>query len=93
MRVKPKVTWFRLVLVGIIVYFGSILVNQQSHLNEISKEQSLADTKLQQVTDLHKSLEEEKHNLNDLAYIEKIAREELGLVKKGEMPFILSNKS
>ncbi len=93
MRSKPKVTWFRLLVAGILVYFGSILFSQQCHLNNISQEQALADAKLRQVDELNKNLEEEKRNLNDLTYVEKIAREELGLVKKGEMPYISSNKS
>ena len=36
----------------------------------------------------NKSLADEKSKLSSPAYVEKIAREELGLVKPGEVPYI-----
>lgn len=49
------------------------------------------------VADLKKKtadLEKEKTNLGDLRYIEKVAREELNMVKKDEIPlFMIKDKS
>ena len=40
-----------------------------------------------------KKLEAELENLNDPAYLEKIAREKLGLVRPNERVFVDANKS
>lgn len=93
MKCKRKVSWFRLVLVIMIAYFGYVGFNQQVHLNTIDREQEIADSRLAEAKRIHDELLVEKNKLNQVDYIEKIAREELGLVKPGELPYISSNKS
>ncbi|MBP2633834.1 MAG: cell division protein FtsB [Firmicutes bacterium] len=93
MKCKRKVSWFRLILVIMIAYFGYVGFNQQMHLNAIDHEQEIADSRLSKAKRIHDELVLEKDKLNQNDYIEKIAREELGLVKPGELPYISSNKS
>lgn len=93
MRGKSRLKWFRLMLVGMALYFGYVVMEQQSHLNEIAVQQAFAEQKLQEQQKIQMDLEEEKKKLHEPDYIEKIAREELGMVKKGELPYISSNKN
>lgn len=93
MSYKRKFSWFRVLLAIIIVYFGYVNFNQQVHLNNIDREQELANSRLLEAERINNELVTEKDKLNQIEYIEKIAREELGLVKPGEMPYISSNKS
>jgi cell division protein FtsB len=93
MQHKRNFNWFRLLLVIIITYFGYVGFNQQVHLNNIDREQELAGSRLSEAERIHNELVVEKNKLNQVDYIEKIAREELGLVKPGELPYISSNKS
>ena len=93
MKCKRKVSWFRVVLVIIVAYFGYVGFNQQVNLNTIDREQESADSRLSEANQIHNELVVEKNKLNQADYIEKIAREELGLVKPGELPYISSNKS
>ncbi|MDF2565853.1 MAG: cell division protein FtsB [Massilibacillus sp.] len=93
MKHKRKFSWFRLLLVIIIAYFGYVSFNQQVHLNTIDREQEIASSRLSEAERIHNELVVEKDKLNQVNYIEKIAREDLGLVKPGELPYISSNKS
>lgn len=93
MKHKRKFSWFRVLLAIIIAYFGYVGFNQQVHLNNIDREQELANSRLLEAKRINNELVTEKDKLNQVEYIEKIAREELGLVKPGEMPYISSNKS
>lgn len=93
MKHKRKFSWFRLILAIMIAYFGYVGFNQQIHLNNIDREQEIASSRLSESQKIHNELVVEKEKLNQVDYIEKIAREELGLVKPGELPYISSNKS
>ena len=44
--------------------------------------------RMQELEQANKALTEEKVKLSNPAYLEKLAREELGLVKPGEVPYI-----
>lgn len=90
MQGKRKLSWFRLLLVILIAYFGYVGFNQQMHLNNIDREKELAALRVEQGQKMNKELIEEKNKLKQAGYVEKIAREELGLVKPGEMPYISS---
>jgi cell division protein FtsL len=81
---------FFLVLVVIFLYFSGILVNQQIHLHQVDAAQEEAGQRLARAQQEHDALIEEKNSLEDPAYIEKIAREELGMTRHGEIPYAAS---
>lgn len=85
-------SWFSIILLGIIIYFGSILVSQRVYLNQVADEQSAAEQRLAAAKEENAKLLQEKDNLNDLSYIEKIAREELGMTRQGELPYSTGRK-
>lgn len=91
-RVKRGFNWFILILIGVGIYFSYTVVEQQIHLNAVAEEKRATELHLTEEKILNKELNEEKAKLNDPAYVEKIAREELGMVKQGEMPYVSSKK-
>ncbi|MFA6850957.1 MAG: septum formation initiator family protein [Selenomonadaceae bacterium] len=91
-RVKRGFNWFILILIGVGIYFSYTVVKQQIHLNAVADEKRVTELHLTEEKNLNKELNEEKAKLNDPAYVEKIAREELGMVKQGEMPYVSSKK-
>jgi len=89
---KYRVKWFRLITIGLSCYFIYVSLGQQSQLNAIGNETQLIQTQLTQFEQINTTLKEERDALNDRRYVEKLAREELGLVKPGETPYIGTGK-
>lgn len=92
-RRKIRIKWFRLAVFMIAGYFIYLIVGQQSQLSAIEAENKLTRQRLEQAIQVNAALKEERDKLNTPAYIEKIAREELGLVKPGEVPYIPAAKN
>ena len=94
MAVSPvyRVNWFKLVAIGLSIYFIYLCIGQQTQLNAISNETESIRMELAQFQQVNAALKEERDALNDRKYVEKLAREELGLVKPGEVPYIVTNK-
>ena len=92
-RRKVRIKWFRLAVIFIFGYFIYLIVGQQNQLSAIEYENKAARQRLEQAVQENTALTEERAKLNTPAYIEKIAREELGLVKPGEVPYIPAVKN
>lgn len=92
-RRKVRIKWFRLATIFVIGYFMYLIIGQQSQLSAIEAENKAARQRLEQAAQVNASLIEERNKLNTPGYIEKIAREELGLVKPGEVPYIPAAKN
>ncbi|MEN6413360.1 MAG: septum formation initiator family protein [Veillonellales bacterium] len=90
---KLRIRWFRLTLLALVVYFIFLCVGQQSRLSAINSETRATRQQLEQLQQINDSLAEEREQLNNPAYIEKLAREELGLVKPGETPYIPAKRN
>ena len=88
---KKKLAFY--IVTGLaLIYFIATLITQQlsiSQQNRIEELQSRVSEAQQQA----ESLKTEVDNLNNPEYIERIAREQLGLVRPNERVFIDSNKS
>lgn len=85
---KYRLKWFRLIMVGLIAYFAYLSFGQQAQLKLINQEAGKVQNQLEEAQQLNTKLNEERSRLHDRAYVEKIAREELGLVKPGEVPYV-----
>ena len=83
---------FVVLMVGIVGYFSYMMVSQHFYLNSVNQDYDAAQQRLQSAQQENDALQQEKAQLNDPAYIEKIAREELGMTRQGEMPYIYSRK-
>jgi cell division protein DivIC len=84
--------WFIFVMLLVFVGFSYTLFEQQRQMVTIDQDYAAAAQRLAQAQVVNDALRQEKMDLNDPAYIERIAREELGLAMPGEMPYIPAKK-
>lgn len=92
-RRRYRIKWFRLAVLLIVGYSCYIFVNQQLEINAVNREGDATRVQVEQLKALNKSYSEEKGRLNTPGYVEKLAREGLGLVKPGEVPYIPAEKN
>lgn len=71
-----------------IVYAAVTIVNQQLHIAELKADEQAAAKKIEAVQKDNARLEEMINNATSPEYIERMAREQLGLVKAGERVYI-----
>ncbi|SDP18020.1 FtsB family cell division protein [Selenomonas ruminantium] len=91
-RERRGINWFALIMLAIIVYFSSILISQQVYLSQAADDYAAAKARLEAAQKENAALKEETKQLNELGYIEKIAREELGMTRAGELPYSTGHK-
>jgi cell division protein FtsB len=89
-RKKSKV--WTIVIVLLLVYFSYTVYNLYGNLSAKKAQCYSVQAKIKAEEELKKALEKQKKIENSDEYIEKIAREKLGLVKKGEKVFIDINR-
>lgn len=75
-------------MIAIILYTVYVCVNQQLQYAAISREMEATRTQLEQLQQTNEAMNQEKQKLSTPAHVEKLAREELGLVKPGEIPYV-----
>ena len=80
---RPR--WFVITVLLILGYFGSMVVSQE--------DQRLATERLTAAQAENDRLRAEKERLGELPYIEKLAREELGMTGAGELPYAPGKRS
>jgi len=85
---KKKFSWFRLGMMALIAYFAYLCIGQQFQLYTTNRETDAVHRQLDQARQIRQELIDEKNQLNTATYIEKLAREQMGLVRAGEVPFI-----
>ncbi|MSV24118.1 cell division protein FtsL [Selenomonas sp. WCA-380-WT-3B 3/] len=79
-------------MAGIVVYFAFLLISQQVYLSQVRQDQASAEARLAAARQENEALRQEKERLGDLNYIEKLAREELGMTRRGELPYSTGRK-
>ena len=82
---RPR--WFVITVLLILGYFGSMIVSQGLYLSHVHEDQRLASDRLAAAQTENDRLRAEKERLGELPYIEKLAREELGMTGAGELPY------
>jgi len=80
--------WFAVAIIVISLYFSYNFIQQQSRLNAIERNCGEVQLRLDAARQKNQSLRAEKERLESHAYIEKVAREDLGMTRRGEMPYI-----
>ena len=61
-------------------------------LGQLAENQAAAEARLSAAQEENEALKQEKAALSDPAYIEKIAREELGMTRHAELPYTTARK-
>ncbi len=91
MKKRRGFNWFAVLMLMVLTYFSTVLISQQLHLSQVSESQRIADKKLAAAQAENERLRREYAELQNLDNIEKIAREDLGLAKDGELPYQLAH--
>lgn len=90
---KKKV--FRNLLIIAIIIWAITLIKQQINISKCKEELKTLSAKIEvaeeELNQNKENLEEEKQNTNSLEYIEKLAREKLGMYLQNERVYIDSN--
>jgi cell division protein FtsL len=87
-RRRVRVRWFRVLTLLAAAYFIYLAVGQQFELYTIQRETHNLKNRIAELEQANNAMIDEKKQLAAPAYVEKIAREQLGLVKPGEVPYI-----
>lgn len=83
-KLRPK----KLFMIVFIVYAGITIINQQFAISTLRETEQAEVSKIESVKKDNDKLAEMINNATSVEYIEKMAREQLGLVKSGEKVYI-----
>jgi cell division protein DivIC len=89
---KKKFNTKSVVIIFAVVYVCYVLINQQVTMSRQKKELQKYNVELEKKKEEKKVLQDEVELSKTDKYIEKLAREILGLVKEGETP-VLDNEN
>lgn len=92
MDMKKKFKIKSVAIIFVVVYVCYILINQQVTMSRQKKELEKYNVEIQKKKEEKKVLQDEVELSKTDKYIEKLAREILGLVKEGETP-VLDNEN
>ncbi len=87
MQQRKGINWFFVLMFVVVAYFSTVLISQQVHLSHVSESKRIADKRLEAAQAENDKLHKQLDELKDLNNIERLAREDLGLAKDGEMPY------
>lgn len=90
-KLRKKLTLNKLLALVLLCAAAVILIKQQGEINYYNKKISNLKSEIKTEEELTKELEEKSAIYSSDYYIEKIAREELGLVMPDEKVFIDAN--
>jgi cell division protein FtsB len=79
-------------MITFFLYFAYVMVEQQKVIYSKEAEMASIGAKIKEEEKNMEELKKQKDIINSDEYIEKIAREKLGMVKKGEKIFVDVNK-
>ena len=83
-----KKLFVRILIILFIVYFISVMVNQQDKLNTYKQSQAYYETKYSQEVARQEELKALKDNIDTPEYIEQLAREKLDMYLPNERVYI-----
>ncbi len=87
MRKRKGFNWFALLMFLVVGYFMTVLTSQQVHFAHVHESQYLANKRLDAARQENDKLKKQYEELQDVSNIERLAREDLGLAKQGELPY------
>lgn len=83
---KRKLTVKKLIIIGLVSIFAFSYIKQEIATTRIKKEIADKQSQLEQIKQKNERLQEEveKINSDSAEYLERLARERLGMIKPGE---------
>ncbi|NLM09441.1 MAG: septum formation initiator family protein [Clostridiaceae bacterium] len=89
MQKKKKLNVLLLIVMsGLLVYFAITFSKQQEEINMIENEMKVLKNKIAKEKEIQEELLEQQSIIETDEFIEKIAREKLGMVKEGERIYV-----
>lgn len=88
---KRRQNNFKYVLLLLLALCAAIIGRQEYRIYQIRQEQEAARERIEALRQEKDSLEKERKKLDDMRYIEKLAREEYNMVKENEVPLFIIN--
>lgn len=92
-QLNPQRLLIAAAVIFFVLYFVYVMIWQQIAISKKNREIQELEEKIQATSSQTEALQQELENLNDPAYLEKIAREKLGLIRPNERVFVDANKS
>ncbi len=92
-KVNTKKLVINLVAIFFFAYFCYTMIWQQVVISSKSDEIDALNEKITAAEQQNDKLEKELENIDDPEYLEKVAREKLGLVRPNERVFVDANQS
>ncbi len=83
-RVKKRMNLKNMVIIILIAILVISYVRQELTMNKIKKDIEAKQTQLNELQDKNKKLQDEVNQSSTDEYIERMARERLGMIKEGE---------
>ena len=79
-------------ILALIIFLTFIFSREISHLHFLNSENSKIEKRIERLNNQNEDYKEQINALeNDKSYIEKVVREELGMIKKGEKIYKFDN--
>ena len=91
-KYKKKLDLKRALFIGICIYFASVFCIQQFKINEYKVQEEYYSSAISEINNEKAEYEALATKSDSTEYIEKVAREKLGLVKPYEKIFIDVNR-
>ena len=89
---RRQINWFAIIMIILFLLAAFKLWEQAITYRDLSQDRIKAEERLKAAQEENEKLMNEKAQLDDPEYVEKLAREQLGMTKQGEIPYVYSKK-
>lgn len=89
---KRRFRFRRLLLIGLVIYLSAIFVHQSTLISNLEDKRQKTETEIKGLETEIRELNKEIENSDSLEFVEKVARNDLGMVKPREIIYIDKNK-
>ena len=89
---RRQINWFVIIMALMFLLAAFKLGEQAFTYHDLSQDKVQAEARLKAAQEENEQLQQEKEQLVDPSYVEKLAREDLGMTKDGEIPYIYQKK-
>lgn len=92
-RKKKKFSKLKIILLGILIYIMAIMINQNRMMSDLESKKALLTNDIHILENEIEDMNDELDNSDSLEFVEKVAREKLGMVKPREIIVIDEGKT
>ncbi|NLC04738.1 MAG: septum formation initiator family protein [Tissierellia bacterium] len=89
---KRRLKLGRLLLIGLAIYISAIFIHQNKLINTLEAKKQKTEMEIKELEDDIRDLTKELESSHTLEFVEKVARDDLGMVKPREIIYIDENK-